>query len=147
MTEVGNQSASSLCLCLCLFFQICARCRRCLRFPIPFPTCLAVLLFRTFDKEREKESFIEIKKAPPTRSGVSRDARAKNSTRRASACACERTREECRGCEWKLFALCAFFEGGFQIFLSLPLSLSLSRSLRFLFYDSIFIRDALKRVV
>ena len=62
MTEVGNQSASSLCLCLCLFFQICARCRRCLRFPIPFPTCLAVLLFRTFNKEREKESFIEIKK-------------------------------------------------------------------------------------
>lgn len=64
MTEVGNQSAPSLCLCLCLFFQICARCRRCLRFPIPFPTCLAVLLFRTFNKEREKESFIEIKKSP-----------------------------------------------------------------------------------
>ena len=42
----------------------------------------------------------------------------------------------------------AFFEG-FQIFLSLllSLSLSLSLSLRFLFYYSIFIRDALKRVI
>jgi hypothetical protein len=133
MTEVGNQSAPSLCLCLCLFFQICARCRRCLRFPIPFPTCLAVLLFRTFDKEREKESFIEIKK-PRLLDQAYHAMRARRIPRaeRVRVRAKERAKnaEAANGNYSR-----AFFEG-FQIFLSLFLSLSLSVSLFGFFFTT-----------